>query len=158
MRSFSRGCLLFLFLATPLTFVVSGCSDDDETMAPTPPTRSVASTGSQDYTWIDVQLVNFPTGATLVLRTPYWDSAELTADPGARVATQSDTVFRVEFVSLSAGSFVGTSARILLVVQDSVGDDLQGIVVLCDENGPIILNPECQGNCNPLCGLPGHGC
>lgn len=158
MRLFSRGCVLFVCLSMLLTFVFSGCSDDEDTTAPTPPARSVAATGSQNYSWVDLKLSNFQTGATLVLRASYWDTGELTSDPQARVAAQAGTVFRVEFMSLAAGNFVGTSARILVAVHDSVGDELQGIVVLCDETGPIILAPECQGDCAPLCGLPGHDC
>ena len=111
MRLFSRSCLLFLFVVAPVLFVSSGCSEDEDPAAPNP-TRGVSSTGSQDYTWIDVQLSNFPAGTTLELRTPYWETAELTADPQARVSTQSATVFRVEFMGLAAGSFVGTNARI----------------------------------------------
>ena len=147
-----------LLVTASLMLVLSGCSDDENPSQPGAPARSVASTGSQDYTWIDIELTNFPTGSTLELRTPYWDTAELTADPQARVIAQSATVFRVEFISLAAGNFIGTSARILLAAVDSVADELQGIVVLCDETGPIIVAPECQGDCAPLCGLPGHGC
>jgi len=150
--------MAFLFLVIPLMFVLSGCSEDEDPAAPAPPARSVAATGSQDYTWIDVELSNFPSGSTLALRSPYWNATELTTDPQARVTEQSATVFRVQFITLASGNFIGTDARILLVVQDSVVDDLQGIVVLCDETGPIILAPECQGNCAPLCGLPGHDC
>lgn len=102
MRLPSRGCLVFLCLVTPITFVFSGCSEDDEPAAPNPPARSVASTGSQDYTWIDLELSNFPTGATLELRTPHWSTAELTADPQARVSAQTATAFRVEFMGLAA--------------------------------------------------------
>jgi len=158
MRLLARGYLLFVLLVTSITFMLSGCSEDDEPAAPNPPARNVASTGSQDYSWIDVELSNFPAGTTLQLRTPHWSTAELTADPQARISAQSATVFRVEFMGLAAGSFVGTSARILVVAVDSVVDELAGIVVLCDETGPIILAPECQGNCAPLCGLPGHDC
>lgn len=157
MRSLSRSFFAAI-LATSLSLAFVACSEDDNPAQPGASARSVAATGSQDYTWIDVELTDFPTGTTLELRTPYWDTAELTADPQARVIAQSATVFRVEFISLAAGNFIGTEARILLVTVDSVSQDLQGVVILCDETGPIIVAPECQGNCAPLCGLPGHDC
>lgn len=155
MSSLFRGHLMCLLLL-PLT-MLGACSEDNEPAAPATPMRSVAAAGTQDYTWIDLRLSNFPSGSTVSLRTPYYETAELTADPQARVVAQSDNLFRVEFTNLSAGNFVGATARILLSV-DSVVDELQGIVVLCDETGPIILAPECAGNCAPLCGLPGHDC
>lgn len=143
-----------LVLATALAVVSVGCSEDS---AQPQQTRSQTATGSQDFSWIDIELSGFPAGALLVLRPSYWSTAELTADPQARITAQSATVFRVEFLNLASGNFAVSSARILMAVE-SVVDELQGIVVLCDETGPIIIAPECQGNCAPLCGLPGHDC
>ena len=147
-----------LALLIVLSLVLPACSDDEDPAQPGTTARSVGSTGSQDYMWIDIELKNFPAGSSLQLRMPYWESAELTADPQATIVAQSATLFRVSFGNLAAGNFIGTEARILLAAVDSVVDELQGIVILCDETGPIILAPECQGDCAPLCGLPGHDC
>jgi hypothetical protein len=138
------------------TVTVVGCGDDSS--APAAGGRSQVATGSQDYTWIDIQLSGYPAGSSLILRPTYWDAGELTADPQAGVTATSATTFRVEFLNLAAGNFVGANARILLAVVDSAVDELQGVVILCDSSGPIIIAPECQGDCAPLCGLPGHDC
>ena len=147
---------VMMLFAVAITFVA--CSDDDNSTAPQTKQRSVTSAGSQDYTSIDVTLNNFPAGTTLELRPLYWSATELTADPQARVTALSATVFRVEFLNLSQGIFADLTARILMVAVDSVVDELQGIVVLCDESGPIIISTECNGNCKPLCGFDGNTC
>lgn len=147
---------MFWIVSTVLAIAtVGGCSD--EGTAPSGGKDQVA-TGSQNYTWIDIQLSGYPAGSSLIVRPTYWDAGELTADPQARITSISATTFHVEFLSLAAGNFVGANARILLAVVDSNIDELQGVVILCDSSGPIIIAPECQGDCAPLCGLPGHDC
>jgi hypothetical protein len=147
-----------LLLISMAAVLASSCGDDDTPTQANPTPRSLSVVGSQDYTWADIALSNFPSGSQLALRSPYWSTAELMADPQARVSAQSQTVYRLEFMNLNSGIFASDTARVLLVVQDSAVNELQGIVVLCDSTGPIILSPECAGDCAPLCGLPGHDC
>jgi hypothetical protein len=142
-----------------VTILSVSCSDDDDTPTQTNATpRSVGVTGSQDYTWADIELSGFPASSYLELRSPYWSTAEFTQDPQARVSAQSQSVFRLDLINLDQTIFAADTARILLAVMESAVNELQGVVVLCDSTGPIILAPECSGDCAPLCGLPGHDC
>ena len=143
-----RSPLLSLLLSG--VFIVPGCSDDDTTEPPLAKNKAVL--GSQDYSWVDVQINGYPQGSVVALRPDYWSTTELTADPQATVREVSDNVFRVSFANLNAGSFATSGASIRLVVRDSVVDDLSGIVVLCDASGPIDIS-ACAGDCDPLCGL-----
>ena len=150
-----RPYLKTLFVAVVgLAFVLNACSDDPTA----PPGREYSILASQDFLSADLELSRFPAGSSIELRTGYWSTSELTADPGARISTLSDNVYRLSFANLSSGIFATEQARILLRVVDSAVDELTGIVVLCDSTGPIILDPQCQGDCAPLCGLDGHGC
>ena len=141
---------VFLFVLLSASFALTGCGDDEVT--PPDIVRGKTVVASQDYSSVDIEIKGYPQGSVLALRPNYWSTAELTADPQATVREVSTNVFRVSFANLSAGSFVGSGAKILLVVQDSVVDDLSGVVVLCDETGPIDIS-ACAGNCDPLCGL-----
>ena len=154
---FAPAVVVRIVVAFAMISLAVSCSDDDSGSNPGGG-RGVVELGSQDYSSISLEIVGFPGGSTLVLRPLYWAAGELTEDPQARVTSLSDTQFLVEFLNLSADKFLGVSARILLAVEDSATDELQGIVVLCDNTGPIILSPECAGDCAPLCGLPGHNC
>ncbi len=139
--------VLILLLAL---LVLPGCGDDDP--AQPGPDRGKTAVDSQDYSWIDIEIRGYPQGSVLALRPNYWSTSELTADPVATVREVSENVFRLSFANLSAGSFVGTEASMRLVVQDSVADDLSGVVVLCDVSGPLDIS-NCSGDCDPLCGL-----
>ena len=130
------------------------CGDDPAQ----PVAKGKSLVDSLDYTWIDIRITGYPEGSVVVLRPNHWSTAELTADPEATVRETSKNVFRLSFSNLGAGSFVGASAKIRLVVQDSVVEELSGIVVLCDATGPLDLS-NCQGDCDPLCGIDDcHGC
>jgi len=131
--------------------------DDEQSSTDPAVARGASVTGSQDYTWANIQLNGFSSVAELALRAGYWSATELTEDPQARVTRLSASVFRLDFMALRPGIFSVEQARILLQVE-SATTELQGIVVLCDSTGPIILAPECAGDCAPLCGLPGHDC
>ena len=133
-----------------------GCGGDDGTEVQGG--RNQVATASQDYSWIDINFTGYAAGAFLELRAGHGSSAELNTDPQATVATLAPTTYRVAFNNLSAASFVASDARILLVLKSSIGDELQGVVVLCNSAGPIVISPECKGDCAPLCCLPGHDC
>jgi len=145
-------------VAATIIALLAGCGDDDSGSNPPPEGRSVIGTGSVDYSSIDVELVGFPAASMLVLRPLYWSPSDLSEDPQATVTQLSATTFHVEFLNLAAGNFLVVTARILLTVDDSVGDEVQGVVILCDNTGPIIVSPECAGECAPLCGTSGHTC
>ncbi len=131
--------------------VMNSCGDDDPAVPQATP-KSKAVVASVDYTSIDIRLDGYPAGSVLALRSNHWSTAELNADPQARVRLVAGTVYRVEFLNLGAGSFIGSNAKIRLVVQDSVVDDLAGVVVLCDTAGPLDIS-NCAGDCDPLCGI-----
>jgi hypothetical protein len=141
---------LTVLVLLSVILVLPGCGDDD----PSQPgqTRGKTVVDSQDYTWIDIEIRGYQQGSVLALRPNHWSTTELTADPGATISEVSENVFRLSFANLRAGTFVGTEASIKLVVQDSVADDLSGVVVLCDASGPLDIS-NCSGDCDPLCGL-----
>jgi len=130
-----------------------GCGDDENNAAPPQASATGKSIiGTQDYTWVDILLTGYPAGSQLSLRTNYWSRTELNEDPFPSVVALDDDIFRVQFSNLSSGSFLGLTAAIRMVVKDSAGDDLSGVVVLCEDTGPFIMGP-CAGDCDPLCGI-----
>ena len=147
--------LLFAFCV--LT-ILTGCGDDDDPGAPAGPTVGKVAGAMVPYTSVVVELRGYPQGAQLLLRAGYWNPGQLSDDPQAVVTQLSGTSFNVEFASLDGSSFIAPDAEILLVVVSSTADELSGVVVLCTELGPIIVDPGCAGDCVPDCGLPGVGC
>lgn len=140
------------------SLLVVACSDDDEPAAPAGPTVGKVVTAYVAYDEVTVEIRGYPQGALLQLRTLYWNPAQLSEDPQARVTQPEATLFTVAFANLDQTKFVAPDADILLVVVDSTGQELSGVVVLCDENGPFSLSAECSGDCVADCGLPGIGC
>jgi len=140
------------------SLLIIGCGGDDEPAAPAGPSVGKVVTAYVAYDEVTVEIRGYPRGALLQLRTAYWNPAQLSEDPQASVTQPEATLFTVAFANLNQTKFIAPDADILLVVVDSTGQELSGVVVLCDENGPFSLSAECSGNCVADCGLPGIGC
>lgn len=150
-----RWILPTILLASVL---IAACSDDDEPAAPAAPSVGKVATAYVAYASVVVELRGYPQNAALRLRSLYWNPAQLSEDPQATVTQLSAATFEVAFANLDAGKFIAPDADILLVVVESTGEELSGVVVLCDETGPLSLTAECSGDCVADCGLPGVGC
>jgi hypothetical protein len=148
-----------VLLAVPIVLLaLAACSDDDAPAAPAAPAVGKVATTYIAYDAVTIAINGYPQGAALQLRPAYWNPAQLTEDPQATVTQLDATTFEVAFANLDASKFIAPDADILLVVVESTGEELSGVVVLCDENGPFSLSAECSGDCVADCGLPGIGC
>ena len=148
--------LLAVFIVTTMAVA---CDKDEDPATPEGLAVGKVAGNVVFFQSIEIQLRGYPQGSQLLLRPGiYWSPSELSEDPRPVVTQLGEASFRVDFGNLSQDKFITPDAEILLVVVDSVADELSGVVVLCSDQGSILFGAGCAGDCAPDCGLPGHDC
>jgi len=146
-------------MALVAALLVPGCEEDEAPAAPEGPAVGKVAGTAVDFQFIEIRLRGYPQGARVILRAGiYWSPSQLQEDPLPAVTRVEEALFRVDFDNLARDKFIAPDAEILLAVVDSAAKELSGVVVLCSELGPIVIDPSCAGDCAPECGVPGHDC